>query len=348
MSGQTVLRPTHGMWRVLGAGAVLYAVASATGRPWLALGAAGLWALPVVAVLLRPHLADLEVERTGPGRAAVGDEVAVGLVVRNAGRRAVPAGVLMDLLPGFSPLLVGLPALGPGAIARVEAPRAATDRRVRERSGCLVEVASPVGLVIAQRVLQIPGRVVVHPAPVRPPALPRQAGRAQPRRACLPLPGTAEELLGLRELRAGEPQRAVAHRASARHGVLLVREQEREAGSRLVVLVAPGRGPGWEAVLARAAALATRAVRHGTPVVLLGVPAPPAPNASAVLDALSDADRAPALTRARVGAALAAARDGVLVLVAAPDDLGTRLSVRRAAETARVVLLVPDPDPGAA
>ncbi len=346
MSGDCVLRPTHGTWRVLGAGAVLYALASATGRPWLALGAAALWALPVVALLLRPHLADLEVERTGPGPAAVGDQVAVGLVVRNTGRRAVPAGVLMDLLPGFAPLLVALPALGPGAAARVTVARAATERRVRERSGCLVEVASPVGLVLAQRVLEIPSRVVVHPAPVRPPLLPSpRAGRPGPRPARLPLPGAGEELLGLRELRAGEPRRAVAHRASARHGVLLVREHQREAGTGLVVLVVHGRGAGWEAVLARAAALAVRAVRDGAPVVLLGVAPAAAPDLRAVLDALSDADRAPALTDAHLGAALAAARDGVLVLVAAPDDLATRSRVRRAAGEARVALLVPDPDP---
>ena len=337
--GRTVLMLTPGVLLAAVAAGLLHLTARATGGGWLALGSAGVLALPLVAGLLRPALEQLQVQRGDPGRAAVGDSVEVELVVTNAGPRAVPPVLLRDLLPGYAPVDLAVPALAAGARARVSATRTAVQRVSAGGGSCCLRASSPVGLLAAHRHVQPAGRVVVHPARV-PAGQVVGTGRTGAR--TVPLPGSASEVLGLREWRPGESA-ARSARATARHGRPLVLEREREAGGDLVVLVTAGSGAAWEACLARAAALATEAARQGTRTVLVGVPGAVGTGVVGVLDALSAADRAAALTQEALDRALAAARSGgVLVLVAPPDALEARLRVRSAAVAARVALVVPD------
>jgi len=337
--GATVLMLTPGVLLAAVAAGLLHVTARATGGGWLALGSAGVLALPVVAGLLRPPLDQLRVERTGPGRAAVGDRVPVELVVTNAGPRATPPVVLRDALPGYRPVVVAVPALAPGASARVRGTRLASQRVCADGGTCCLRASSPVGLLAAHRHVRPQGRVVVHPFRL---SAPRVSGPGTRGEQTVPLLGSAPEVLGLREWRRGE-HAALSARATARHGRPLVLEREREVAGDLVVLVAPGSGVPWEISLARAAALAVEAVQRSTRVVLVGVPRPAGPGVVAVLDALSAADDATPFSSGTLGAALSAARGGgVLVLVAPPDALELRGQVRRAADAARVPLVVPD------
>ena len=337
-AGQTVHLPTTGVLLVALAAGVLHLTARVTGGAWLALGAAAVLALPLVSVLLRPALQQLEVRRSDPGRAAVGDRVPVELLVTNAGPRAVPPVLVRDLLPGYAPVVVALPALAAGATARVRSQRTAVRRVSADAGDCCLRAGSPVGLLAAHRHLRPSGRVVVHPARVPAHRLTHLDGGDGPTVA---LPGSAPEVLGLRDWRPGQGA-ALSARATARHGRPLVLEREREGGGTLVVLVTEGRGDAWESCLAVAAALATDAVRAGSRTVLVGVPRPVGPGVVPVLDALSAADAAPPLSEQTLRTALSAARGGgVLVLVAPPEALETRLRVRAAAAAARVALVVP-------
>jgi hypothetical protein len=149
--------------------------------------------------------------------------------------------------------------------------------------------------------------------------------------------------LGLRDWRSGDSARAVSARATARHGRPLVLERERDSGSALVLLAAgPGRGPAWEAAVSRAASLAVAALRDGTPPLLLGAPPPVRADSIGILDWFAGIDHAHGVDPAAVPAALRAAGGGTLVVLAPPELLIDRISLRRACDAARTSLVVLD------
>lgn len=229
-----------------------------------------LTAAPVaVAVLSRPDLGSLRVLSRMPPRATVGETVDHGLVVRNSGRGWSPPLTLLSEVPGFAPLQVAVPALAPGDNAVLETPRTAVARAASSRHLTRVRTTEPFGLIEREVTAAQDQQCLVHPAPAaavpvhpggdgddRDPGVPDRAG-TQPH--------------GVREWRPGDSFRGVHWRSTARHGRLVVVEPERPRGRRVAVLVAgPAQDgqPGYESVLARAAATAVQALADGDEVLL--------------------------------------------------------------------------------
>ena len=337
----TRVRPTGAMLLPLAAAAVMYGLARIAGGGWLSLAATAFVVLPLVALLLRPHVPELHLP-AGEYRAVVGGSVRTTLSVRNDGHRTTSPMQLVEQADGLEPVVVALPALRPGASAQVTVERAAVARGVFDERRALLTSRAPLGLLRATREIAVPGRVVVHPRvspTVRVPGAPTIGPGEVPQA----LPGVGTEVLGLREWRSGDSARAVSARATARHGRPLVLERERETGSQLVLLVGgPGRGPDWEVAVATAASYAVAAVAAGTPPLLLGRPAPARVDRAGVLDWFAAIDDVRGLDTAAVGTALRAAAGGTLVLLVPTELLIDRISLRRACDVTRTALVVLD------
>jgi uncharacterized protein (DUF58 family) len=141
-------------------------------------------------------------------------------------------------------------------------------------SGFRVSTRYPFGLFEKWRQIDHEGTLLVYPALV-PMAAPDMRGiseRDEMRAA--PRPGHGTEVVGLREYREGDDARAVHGRRSAALGRLVVRERERDSGSRLTIVIderrPEGTGEKWEAefedVISRAAFLVERALAEGASV----------------------------------------------------------------------------------
>jgi uncharacterized protein (DUF58 family) len=326
---------------------LLHLLGRVTDGGWLDLASAGVLALPVAALVLRPRLDQVTCTRGRSARGAAGDRVTTVLEVGNTGGRPSAALVVLDELPGHGTVRVAVPALAPGARIRLHTERVALHRTSGPAGTVTLHAWSPFGLVGSRRRLTPTGRAVVHPAPVAVPVLP--AGRGAPGgdgARGRPVAGSGTEVLGLRAWRPGEPRTSVSARASARHGRPLVLERERQDERDLVVLVTAGAGAAWEHGLSQAAALAADALHRGRPLVLLGLAGPPPRSAAQVLDAVAAADDAPPLTVPAARAALrSAGTGGTLVLVASSSD--ELVAVRRAAAgtATRLVVLGGEPVP---
>lgn len=313
-------RPTRGLLAAVLAAGLLYGLAEVAGSRWLTLGATACLALPVVALLLRPRVGALELTRTLHGTGAVGELVDTTLHVFNPGPGTTSALVVVDELPNHETLRLSVPALLPGGLVELRTSRAVVSRG-RTLGGVLrLQAWSPVGVITATRDVPLGGEVRAHPARVPAPGAWRAvAVDAGGTRGSRPLPGTGADVLGLRPWRGGDAARSVSARATARHGRPLVLEREREQQVTLVLLVAGGgSGASWEALLARASALATQAVRAGEPLVLLGPPGPATPTAAQALEAFAAADWAPPLDADGVRRAVRAAGPGGRVVLVAP------------------------------
>lgn len=194
-------------------------------------------------------------------------------------------------------------------------------RRTPSRRGALplarfrLSTRYPFGLFEKWRLIEDRAELLVYPAlvPVAAPELPARA-RIDERSA--PQPGQGVEVGGLREHRDGDEARAVHWRRSAALGRLVVRERERDSGSRLSIVLDERRpevaGEAWdaafEAAVSRAASLSERALTRGatvdvitrsasSPVVLGGTPPDPIFRFLARLSAIDAAGAPPLPTR---------------------------------------------------
>lgn len=336
------MTPTRGVLGAVVMAAVLHLLARITGVAWLSLASGACLALPVAALLLRPRLSGVEV-RSDPVQARVGDRVEVRLVVRNAGRRPTPALRLTDRAPGLSPVVVAVPALRAGDEVSTVLHRAARGRGRRTSWTVELLTLAPFGLLRTMRILDVAGPLVV--APRRVPAAELVAGGQGEGGASRPVAGLGTEVLGLRAWRPGDGARAVAVRASARHGRPVVLERERDTGPSVVVLCAgAGSGPAWEAALEASCSVAEEAVRRGRPPVLLaaGLPLPERPGLGAVLDWHARLDEATPLDAVTLDRAVRAAGPGGAVVLLAPPSLvlDRVAAVRRACASAGARLTV--------
>ncbi|HVE74446.1 MAG TPA: DUF58 domain-containing protein [Mycobacteriales bacterium] len=333
------VQPGRAVAGAVAAAVLLHLLHRVTGGGWLALGSAATLALPVAALLLRPSLAGIEVRRLPSTAVRVGEEWESVVIVRNATARPSPPLQLHDD-PRVGAASIGVPALAPGAEAMATLRRVASRRGVIEGSQVLLTTAAPFGLIRVRRDVEVPGRLVTHPAHVVPSTFAPDALATGVGERPRPVAGVGTEVLGIRPWRPGDPARALHARSSARHGRPVVLERERDGGGALVVLIdGTGSGPRWERAVAEAAALSLAALGRGrSPALLAAPPANAAPRAGtrrAVLDWFAGIDGAGPAERALVAdAARAAGRGGTVVVVSASGDDAGLARVRQACASA--------------
>jgi uncharacterized protein (DUF58 family) len=236
---------------------------------WISVsGAAALLAV-LFSFVLRPRLERVRLVVTGAPRAAVGDELECTVTVTAPAGRSLPA---CEVRAGAE----GLGSAGPpawlGGAGRGESGQVAV-RLWAGRRGVVTGItvalrtSAPFGLVARRLLVTVPHEVAVHPA-YRP---------AQPAEgACSDGEGTAarpdrlgSSVHGLREYRPGDSTRAVAWRATARRGRLVVVEHERQPQEATALLLSgPVHGLTWEEALADAAWTTVAQLDSGAPALL--------------------------------------------------------------------------------
>ncbi|MGH9188934.1 MAG: DUF58 domain-containing protein [Acidimicrobiales bacterium] len=242
-------------------------VSSTTGSDWLVVVVAGLVAtLALSAVLPVLTLTGARLSVRAPTDAVAGRPMTVAVTA--AGR---VAGTKLRVV---RPLGDWVRVDGSGTGDVVVTP----DRRgVLTAVDVEVRSAAPFGLVWWRRRSRLPlaRPLEVAPAPlaVEVPSERTGEGVATGASPAHPIPGD-ELVRSVREYVPGDPPRSVAWAATARHGRLLVKEREGDAGSALTIVVdlrSDGSAAGRAAVedaASRAAGLAVAALRSGTAVVL--------------------------------------------------------------------------------
>jgi uncharacterized protein (DUF58 family) len=330
----------------LAAGVLLWLAVGVQERSLLLLGIV-LLVVGAADFVLRPRLDGLTVVEDTGLDVRVGDRRCSTLLVSNAGTRRTSACLVHAELPGHEPAVVVLPPLAPGQELEVPVERLAVRRGTSPVCVLRLRARSPLGLVSVARddVLSEPGMLLrVWPEHVPAPDLRPSTAAAFAAQQAEAAPGAGLEIYGLRPWRSGEGSGALSARATARHGRPVVLQREREQGRRLVLLVGGGSaGPLWDAAVARAAAVGVAAVRAGHPVSVVGPPSSGRWSATAVLDALADADAAPPLDESAVRRALqAAGPGGRIVLLAPATQAAERSRARRLAAAARCELVVLD------
>src|SRR5918999_3583180 len=102
---------------------VLFMAATTAQAGWLFVLAAGVLGLVVGSFLVRPPLSVAGIERSVPRRVRVGDEVRVGLQVRNTGTRTLPIMRLEDAFAAFDETAVFVERVQAGSSATIELVR---------------------------------------------------------------------------------------------------------------------------------------------------------------------------------------------------------------------------------
>ena len=277
---------------IAGISGLLFMAASTAQAGWLFVLAAGVLGLVAASLVTKQNVSGAEVERNVPRRARVGDDVRVGLIVRNNGRRTLPLMRIEDHYPGFEPSIVVSNRLRRGETAHVELVKNGF-RRGRFHTGPVtLRSGAPFGFATASRVIDVATDVTLVPRYVELRSFPILEPSSSPsdvlhERART---GAGQEYLGVREYRPGDPPRSVHWRSTARVGRLVVREYEEEVQTR-VTLVLAGRDTGtppdsaFEMLVSAAASIAMYAIVTGHPVDILQ----PVPDGT--IDHLADPDR---------------------------------------------------------
>jgi len=239
-------RPTRPGARVLYGGGLFLAVAFATGKPSFYAGASLLLALYLVGHLGAAYAwRSLEIRWDCPSRVFAAAPFPVRLLVHNRGR-AFLAGIeiLREELSAEKWRTPARFAVRAGAAIPVEVRGLVRHRGRHRLAPPRIEVRWPFGLAVAlwdtpgeREVLAYPRRVGVPSRAIR-----SRAPEVSRREVAAAVPRGGELLRGVRGWAPGDAPRAIAWRASARHGKLLTREFEREdAGSAIVALDADAR-----------------------------------------------------------------------------------------------------------
>lgn len=252
---------------------LLFLAGTTAQASWLFVIAAGVLGVVVGSMFIRHGLGHAVVERTSARRARVGDDVRVGIEVRNDGRSPLPLLRLEDLFEAFDESAVLVERLKPGQRSHVELVRTARRRGAFETGDVKLVSGAPFGFLRSARTISAPTHMTVVPRWVElrsfpilePSSFPSDVLHERART------GAGEEFLGVRDYRPGDPPRAVHWRSTARAGHLVVREYEEEVASR-VALVLAGTDTGdppdsaFEALASAAASIAIYALQTGHPV----------------------------------------------------------------------------------
>jgi uncharacterized protein (DUF58 family) len=219
-------------------------------------------------VLSEAALRRVEVRRRVPRELFAEAPAPVALEVENA-QRLVPsyAIVVEDLAGDDVHDAVGLGRvfvlrLAPGARQQRAYLLSAAARGPLRFAGFRVSTRFPFGLFAKSLLIDAPGETLVYPAvePLRaaPGGAPgRSVGEARSRSQ-----GRGTEAAGLRSFLAGDSARSVHWRASARRGVLLVRDREREEKPEFEVLLRTRARPADEAFEKAVKRAASEVVAH--------------------------------------------------------------------------------------
>lgn len=255
---------------------LLFIAGSTAQASWLFVIAAGVLGLVVGSLFTRHNLRTATVERSAPRRVRVADQVRVGLIVGNSGKRTLPLLRVEDRHGAFenSPILVE--RLKPGQSVHVELVKAAVRRGVFSGGEALLVSGAPFGFLRSTRSMDVPTEVTVVPRWVELRSFPilepsSYLSDALHERART---GAGEEFLGVRDYRPGDPPRFVHWRSTARAGHLVVREFEEEVASRVSLVLAgadAGAAPdsAYETLVSAAASIGVYALATGHPVDLV-------------------------------------------------------------------------------
>jgi uncharacterized protein (DUF58 family) len=232
-------------------------------------------------VLVRRHGLRLEVRRTAaPSRVAIDERAVVSVTVRNVEASTSPvvmAEESIDYALGDRPRFV-IPALRPGTSQDVQYTVRSHTRGVHRIGPLAVRVRDPFGLTMRSAAVGGRAEVVVLPRVV---ALPvgRSLGSGIGSEGTIPhmvaLHGEDDQTI--REYRDGDDLRRIHWPASARPGELLVRQEDRPAKRRAVVLLdsragghaGSGRSSSLEWCVTTAASVTAHVQRAGYAVHLL-------------------------------------------------------------------------------
>jgi len=262
---------------VAGSAVLLFLAASTAQAGWLFVLAAGVLGLVAGSIGVRHNLKGLVIERSVARRARVGDDLRVGVTIRNPGGRVSPPLRLEDHHGAFEPASVLVDRIPPGVSAISELVRTAHRRGVFDGGEILLKTGSPFGFVRSERRVEVGSMLTVVPRWVQlrsfpilePSSFPSDVLHERART------GAGEEYIGVREYRPGDPRRSVHWRSTARIGRLVVREFEEEVASRVTLVIA-GNDHGvppdssFEALVSASASIAIYALSTGHPVELVG------------------------------------------------------------------------------
>lgn len=226
----------------------------------------------------------LEIERRLPRGVTAGKPFRIGYRVRNHKRRMSSHAVefreaQLRQAAGRTPALQArsawLASLGPGEATTVRSEYVIARRGVYPLEELTLSTGFPFGLFWKERDIPMPAALVVWPRSDRPVREARTPGRERRRSGEVAggAAGQRGEFRNLRDYRPGDDPRDVHWRSSARLGVPLVREYERERAETLWICLDQSRGRAQDAeaeeeMVEVAASLARTAIERGRPVGL--------------------------------------------------------------------------------
>ena len=225
-----------------GCGLVLVASGILLGQPDVTRVGVLLLALTAIAlVLVRQHGLGLEVvRRASPARVAIDERATVTVRIRNPESTVSPvvmAEESIDYALGDRPRFV-IPSLRPGAVQEVQYTVRSHTRGVHRIGPLAVRVRDPFGLGLRAAAISGDAELVVLPKVVPLPSA-RSLGSGIGSEGSVPhmvaLHGEDDQTV--REYRDGDDLRRIHWPASARTGELMVRQEDRPAKRRAVVIL---------------------------------------------------------------------------------------------------------------
>ncbi|HEX2704933.1 MAG TPA: DUF58 domain-containing protein [Candidatus Lustribacter sp.] len=324
-----------------------------------------LLALPLISgILARRHNLDVEVERTlRPMRVSVGDVATVRMEIVNRGRLSTPlliAEERLDHVLGDRPRFL-IARTRPGQRRRVDYQVRSHLRGRHQLGPVVVQVRDPFGMSLRGSAVGAPSRIVVRPRVVplgdrHPPGSGVGAEGEIPFMVAL----HGEDDVSIREFRDGDDLRRIHWPATAHSGELMVRQEDRPARRRAIILLDPResahRGTGvsssFESAVTATASIIDHLNNAGYAVHLVAVEtvqderAADALDTDRALDLLAVVKTWPA---AELGPLVRAAQTvgaagGLLVAVVAgggEDELRTIASLRHPGNTALAMVIDP-------
>ncbi|MCW4459317.1 DUF58 domain-containing protein [Microbacterium sp. MPKO10] len=247
MPAQT-LRLTRRGWSLLWAALAIVVVTTAMNRrEGLFIAAFLVLAVVLCSATVAFQKTPLRMTRTVPAEAQCGEPMEIVCTMKSIGITSTVAG-WTDAVPqsfGRSPVGVLPPAhLLRGGRAAVRYRVVPTVRGLHEIGPFSVTLTDPLGVCEVVRAVGSPSTALVLPrvSPLAPSELFTAASEGRRRDRTRPTAPRADELIA-RDYRPGDPLRRVHWRATARHGQLMVRQEEPQADPDVLVLldVPPGQ-----------------------------------------------------------------------------------------------------------